>query len=136
MRSGASRLARRSGITAPMSRAPQGLSGTGCAWCVRVNEARFQQALGVLRRSGASFRQLFREEEDGQVFGGGGMIYLDSAATSLLKPRSVPAAVLGAHAERQAQAGAGTSPRCWLPKLLMTAAACWPSCFLPPGLRT
>lgn len=65
------------------------------------------------------------------------MIYLDSAATSLLKPRSVPAAGAGSHAEHgQAQAGAGTSPRCWLPKLLMTAAACWPSCFLPPGLRT
>ena len=62
----ASRLLERSGITAPMSRAPQGLSGTGCAWCVRVNEARFQQALGVLRRSGASFGKLFREEEDGK----------------------------------------------------------------------
>ena len=62
----AQRLLERSGITAPMSRAPQGLSGTGCAWCVRVNEARFQQALGVLRRSGASFGKLFREEEDGK----------------------------------------------------------------------
>ena len=33
---------------------------------LRLNEARFQQALGVLRRSGASFGKLFREEEDGK----------------------------------------------------------------------
>lgn len=44
---------------------PAGLSGTGCAWCVKVAEQRFQQALGVLRRGGASFGKLFREDEDG-----------------------------------------------------------------------
>ena len=61
----AARMLERSGITATISRAPQGLRGTGCAWCVKVAEQRFQQALGVLRRGGASFGKLFREDEDG-----------------------------------------------------------------------
>ena len=61
----AARMLERSGITATISRAPQGLSGTGCAWCVKVAEQRVQQALGVLRRGGASFGKLFREDEDG-----------------------------------------------------------------------
>ena len=36
------------------------------------------------------------------------MIYLDSAATSLLKPRSVPAAVLGAMLRMAPSTAAGT----------------------------
>lgn len=62
----ASRILERSGITATISRAPQGLSGSGCAWCVRVSGLRFQQAIGVLRRSGAKFGKLFREEDNGK----------------------------------------------------------------------
>jgi rhodanese-related sulfurtransferase len=61
----AARLLERSGITATVSRAPQGLGASGCAWCVKVSGARFMQAVGVLRRAGAPFGKLYREEEDG-----------------------------------------------------------------------
>lgn len=59
----ASRTLERAGITAPFSRAPQGLSKSGCAWCVRVAESRFSQALGVLKRAGVNYGKLFREED-------------------------------------------------------------------------
>lgn len=61
----ASRLLERSGITAPISRAPQGLGSSGCAWCVKVAGARFVQAVGMLRRAGVPLGKLYREEEAG-----------------------------------------------------------------------
>lgn len=54
----------RAGITAPFSRAPQGLSKSGCAWCVRVADSRFRQALSVLQRAGVGHGKLFAEEDD------------------------------------------------------------------------
>lgn len=61
----ASRLLERSGITAPISRAPQGLGSSGCAWCVKVAGAKYEQALALLRRSGANFGKVYMEMEDG-----------------------------------------------------------------------
>jgi hypothetical protein len=59
----ASRTLERAGITAPFSRAPQGLSKSGCAWCVRVVESRYKQALDVLKRAGVSYGKVFTEED-------------------------------------------------------------------------
>lgn len=59
----ASRTLERAGITAPFSRAPQGLSKSGCAWCVRVAESRYKQALDVLKRAGVSYGKVFAEED-------------------------------------------------------------------------
>ena len=59
----ASRTLERAGITAHFSRAPQGLSKSGCAWCVRVADSRFRQALSVLQRAGVGHGKLFAEED-------------------------------------------------------------------------
>ncbi len=61
----AARLLERSGITATISRAPQGLVNSGCAWCVKVSGVKLTQAVNTLRRSGANFGKIFREDEDG-----------------------------------------------------------------------
>ncbi len=56
----------RAGVTAVLARAPQGLTGSGCGYCVRVNENRFQAALAVLARGGIPHGKLFRAEPDGR----------------------------------------------------------------------
>ena len=56
----------RAGITAPVSRAPQGLTGNGCGYCVRVNENRFSSALNVLSKAGVPHGRLYRAEPDGR----------------------------------------------------------------------
>lgn len=56
----------RAGITASISRAPQGLTGSGCGYCVRVADNRFHSALGVLERSNVPYGKLFRAEPDGR----------------------------------------------------------------------
>lgn len=64
------------------------------------------------------------------------MIYLDSAATSLLKPRTVHAAMLNAMRTMASPAGAATGPRCSRRRRPMTAAPCSRTYFRPPGRRT
>lgn len=59
----ASRTLERAGITAPFSRAPQGLSKSGCAWCVRVAEPKYKQALTIFQRTGVGYGKVFIEED-------------------------------------------------------------------------
>ena len=54
----------RAGITASISRAPQGLTGNGCGYCIRVRH--FQSALNVLNRANAAYGKLYRAEPDGR----------------------------------------------------------------------
>lgn len=56
----------RAGITASISRAPQGLTGNGCGYCIRVAERYFQSALNVLNRANAAYGKLYRAELDGR----------------------------------------------------------------------
>lgn len=55
----------RAGITASISRAPQELTGSGCGYCVKVAQRRFQSALKTLDAKGVAYGRLFRIEEDG-----------------------------------------------------------------------
>jgi hypothetical protein len=48
----AARVLERSGITAVITRAPQGTTDVGCAYCVKVWENRLKDALSALRQSG------------------------------------------------------------------------------------
>ena len=56
----------RAGISAALSRAPQGLTGNGCGYCLKVNENRFHNALGVLNSRGLPYGRLYRAEPDGR----------------------------------------------------------------------
>ena len=56
----------RAGITASISRDPQGLTGNGCGYCIRVAERHFQSALNVLNRANAAYGKLYRAEPDGR----------------------------------------------------------------------
>ena len=62
----ASAALERAGITAPVSRAPQGLTGSGCGYCVSVGSNRFHAALGVLSRANVPHGKLYRAEPDGR----------------------------------------------------------------------
>lgn len=53
----------RAGITAGVSRAPQGLGNSGCAWCVKVSPTKYGAAIDSLRRAGANFGKVYREED-------------------------------------------------------------------------
>ncbi len=56
----------RAGITATIARAPQGLTGNGCGYCVVVAERYFNNALAVLGRAGVPHGKLYRAEPDGR----------------------------------------------------------------------
>ena len=62
----ASSALERAGITAVVARAPQGLTGSGCGYCVTVSPGRFNAALGVLSRSNVPHGTLYRTEPDGR----------------------------------------------------------------------
>lgn len=53
------------------------------------------------------------------------MIYLDSAATSLQKPRSVHMAVQNAMRTMASPGRGGHRPQCWPPTAPMSAAPSW-----------
>ena len=45
----AARVLERVGIIVSISRAPHGLGGEGCAYCLKVSERRLSEALGMIR---------------------------------------------------------------------------------------
>ena len=55
----------RAGITAAISRAPQELTGSGCGYCVKVSERRFQSAVKTLDAKNIPYGRLFRIDDDG-----------------------------------------------------------------------
>ena len=55
----------RAGITAPVSRAPQGLGANGCGHCLTVDERRLRAALAVLSRAWIPHGKLYRVEAGG-----------------------------------------------------------------------
>lgn len=60
----AARLLERSGFTAAVIKAPQGLSANGCAYAVTLR-ARVGEALTLLRASRLRLGKVFRREADG-----------------------------------------------------------------------
>ena len=60
----AARLLERGGITATVIKAPQGLSGSGCAYAVTLR-ARVGEAVNLLRGSRLKLGRLFRREDEG-----------------------------------------------------------------------
>jgi len=61
----AARELERAGITAVVTRAPQGVTDTGCAHCVRLAQKRLGDALQLLRQAGHSPGRVFLLEADG-----------------------------------------------------------------------
>ena len=55
----------RSGITSGISKAPAGLSGSGCSYCVTVSEPKIQNAVAVLRRENMLSGKIYKQEKDG-----------------------------------------------------------------------
>ena len=60
----AARLLERSGISASVVKAPQGLSSKGCGYAVSVRR-RFSEAAALLRRYELLDGKLFQRDEDG-----------------------------------------------------------------------
>ena len=58
------RLLERSGLTATVIKAPQGLSSSGCAYAVTLR-SRPQEALALLRKNNMRVGRLFRRGPDG-----------------------------------------------------------------------
>ena len=58
------RLLERSGLTATVVKAPQGLSDKGCAYAVTLR-SRMEEALELLRGSGMRIGRVFRRGPDG-----------------------------------------------------------------------
>jgi rhodanese-related sulfurtransferase len=55
------------GITAVVSKAPQGITNAGCAYCVKVSERRLQDALRVMRASGLEITKVFEVAPSGEI---------------------------------------------------------------------
>lgn len=58
------RLLERSGVTATVIKAPQGLSSSGCAYAVTLRR-KPEESVELLRRSGMRIGKLFRRGPDG-----------------------------------------------------------------------
>lgn len=84
-----SQVLERAGITATVLKAPQSVSKTGCTYCVKLYESRLVRALGAPGPRSDPAGEGVSPAGRWHLPGGDGMIYLDSAATSLLKPPSV-----------------------------------------------
>lgn len=63
----AARTLERAGITATVSRAPQGLSQDGCAYCVKVPERKLDVSLRLIREAGLPYGRVFYQDEGGQA---------------------------------------------------------------------
>ncbi|MDO4750317.1 MAG: DUF3343 domain-containing protein [Eubacteriales bacterium] len=55
----------RSGITAVVTKAPQGVSAAGCAYCVKVSERRVREAVEVLRHAELNPGRVYIQETGG-----------------------------------------------------------------------
>lgn len=63
----AARLLERSGITATIRRAPQGLTDRGCTYCVRLRAQKMREALALLEQRGMDRGKVFLLEADGKM---------------------------------------------------------------------
>lgn len=57
----------RAGITATVRKAPQSVSGEGCSYCVKINEARLRPALAALERAALRTGKIYLVETDGAL---------------------------------------------------------------------
>ncbi len=60
----AAKALERAGITAIVTKAPQGSSDSGCAYCVKVSEKRMPDALRVLKVNGLNPGKILLLEAD------------------------------------------------------------------------
>lgn len=60
----ASKALERAGISAIVTRAPQGSTPNGCAYCVKVSEKRMTDALRVLKKNGLGPGRILLQQED------------------------------------------------------------------------
>ena len=58
------RALERAGITAVVTRAPQGAATNGCAYCVKLSERRMPDALRVLKNTGLSPGRILLYQKD------------------------------------------------------------------------
>lgn len=63
----AARMLERSGITATIRRAPQGLTDRGCTYCVRLRAQKLQDALALLAQRGVDRGRVFLLNADGSA---------------------------------------------------------------------
>lgn len=59
------RILERAGITAAITKAPQGSSRQGCTYCVRLSQARLPRALQILAAGGVTHGRVLLTEPDG-----------------------------------------------------------------------
>jgi hypothetical protein len=62
----AARVLERSGITAIVTKAPQGAVQEGCAYCVKVSERRLTDALRALKNADLGPGRVFLQEPSGE----------------------------------------------------------------------
>lgn len=63
----AAKILERHAISAGVTRAPAGLSGNGCSYCVTVSYGRGIAAADILRREGLLQGKIYQENTDGTV---------------------------------------------------------------------
>ena len=63
----AARMLERYGITAIVTKGPQGLSAEGCAYCVKISERRLADAVQVIRNAGMGPVKIYLSDERGFV---------------------------------------------------------------------
>jgi len=61
------RVLERSGITAIVTKAPQGASQEGCAYCVKVSERRLADALRALKNAELGPKKVFVMDSSGGI---------------------------------------------------------------------
>ncbi|MGE4352652.1 MAG: DUF3343 domain-containing protein [Oscillospiraceae bacterium] len=61
------RILERYGITAIVTKGPQGVSAEGCAYCVKVSERRLGDAVRVIKSAGLSPVKIFLADSLGSV---------------------------------------------------------------------
>ena len=61
----AARTLSRAGIGAGVLRAPQGLSPSGCSYCVRISEKSLEETLRRLEKAGIPYGKIFAQTGQG-----------------------------------------------------------------------
>lgn len=59
------RILERYGITAIVTKGPQGLSAEGCAYCVKISERRLSDAVKVIKNSGLGPLKIYLSNDVG-----------------------------------------------------------------------
>ncbi len=61
------RILERYGITAIVTKGPQGLSAEGCAYCVKISERRLADAVQAVRNAGMEPLRIYLSDDRGFV---------------------------------------------------------------------